>query len=318
MPLPPIPTITIAIPCYQEEKTIGKVVADFRRELPTADIVVYDNNSTDLTAEIARQAGARVVREKRQGKGYAVASIFEQTYTDILVMVDGDDTYDATSVHRLLAPILSGDADTTAAARLSHHQEKAFRRFHVFGNQMLCRFVNWIFKSNISDIFSGYRAFTREAMRSIPVTAGGFDVEMELTLQALYRHFVLKEIHAPYKERPAGSFSKLRTYSDGFLVILRLASLFRTYKPLTFFGSIGILLSLASIGAGSLPIIDYIHESYVRHVPLAVLAASLMILSFICATLGIILNTLNHRLRELERLTLLNSPSNQNPRARPQ
>jgi glycosyltransferase involved in cell wall biosynthesis len=299
--------IAVAIPCYEEANTIGPVVADFRRELPDSEIIVFDNNCTDCTAEIARLAGASVIREKRQGKGFVIASIFAKVDADIIVMVDGDDTYDASAVHRLLAPILAGDADTTAAARLGEHQANAFRKFHKFGNHMLCRFVNWIFKSHITDIFTGYRAFTRECARSIPITAGGFDVEVELTLQALYRNFVLKEIAAPYKERPVGSFSKLRTYSDGFLVIMRLASLFRTYKPLTFFGGLGLIFALSSILAGILPVLDYVRDSYVRHVPLAVLAASLMILSSICATLGLILNTLNNRLRELERITILHS-----------
>jgi len=305
--LKPTPSILVAIPCYQEEQTIGQVVNDFRRELPTADIVIYDNNCTDRTAEMALKAGARVVREKRQGKGYVVASIFDQLEADILVMVDGDGTYDAASVHQLLAPILAGNADTTVAARLSKYQENAFRRFHVFGNRILCHIVNWIFASDISDIFSGYRAFTRESTRSIPITAGGFDVETELTLQALYRHFVLKEINAPYGERPSGSFSKLRTFSDGSRVIARLVSMFRTYKPLTFFGGVAIACFVSSVGAGVLPVSDYLKESYVRHVPLALLAASLMIICFICATLGVILNSLNHRFRELERITIMNT-----------
>src|ERR1017187_1742069 len=219
---PPIPSIAILIPCYQEEQTIGKVIADFQRALPHAQVYVYDNNCTDRTAEIARQAGAVVRREKRQGKGFVVASMFEQVDADILVMVDGDDTYEAEAVGALLAPILKGDADMTVAVRQHAYAEKSFRPFHLLGNRLICGIINRAFGSKISDIFSGYRAFTREAAAQIPITAAGFDVETELTLQALYRGLVITEIVAPYRARPEGSFSKLRTVSDGLLVLLKL------------------------------------------------------------------------------------------------
>ena len=171
------PSIAVIIPCYQESQSIAKVIADFRRELPAATIYVYDNNCTDGTAEIAARAGAIVRREKRQGKGFVVAAMFDQIDEDILVMVDGDDTYEATHVHKLLEPILRGDADMTAATRLTSHGEGSFRPLHVAGNRMVCGIINWMFKSNVSDIFSGYRAFTRESARQIPITARGFDVE---------------------------------------------------------------------------------------------------------------------------------------------
>src|SRR5712692_1942858 len=209
-------TLAVVIPCYQEELTIGKVVADFKRALPQAAIYVYDNNSTDATADIARKAGAVVRREKRQGKGFVVASMLEQVDADILVMVDGDDTYEAGAVGALLDPILKGDADMTVATRLHTYGNDSFRRFHLFGNKMVCGIINWMFGTPITDIFSGYRAFTREAAAQIPITARGFDVETELTLQALYRGLVIKELPAPYRARPEGSFSKLRTVSDGF------------------------------------------------------------------------------------------------------
>src|SRR5262245_58722631 len=171
------PTMAVVIPCYQEEKTIGKVVADFKRVIPEARIYVFDNNSTDNTARIAEQAGAIVRREKRQGKGWVVASMFDSVDADILIMVDGDDTYDANSVWSLLDPILKGEADMTAATRLVQHEDKSFRNFHVFGNKLVCALINRMFGSNISDIFSGYRAFTREAASRIPITSRGFDVE---------------------------------------------------------------------------------------------------------------------------------------------
>lgn len=298
------PSIAVVIPCYQEALTIGKVVADFRHELPDARIYVYDNNCTDGSSEIAAKAGAIVRREKRQGKGHVVAAMFEQIEEDILVMVDGDDTYEAGHVHKLLEPILRGDADMTAATRLTSHGDNSFRPLHVAGNQMVCGIINWMFKSQVSDIFSGYRAFTRESARQIPITAAGFDVETELTLQALYRGQVIKELPAPYRARPEGSFSKLNTFSDGFLVLLRLFLIVKSYKPLTFFGGTALVLFALGLGIGSLPIYDFISDPnhFVHRVPSAILAASLMLLSFFSLGLGLILNSMNVRLLELEKL----------------
>ncbi len=296
------PTIAVAIPCYQEALTIGKVVADFRHELPAAHIYVYDNNCTDGTAEIAAKAGAIVIREKRQGKGFVVAAMFERVQEDLLVMVDGDDTYEASHVHKLLEPVLRGDADMTVATRLTSHGEKSFRPLHVAGNQMVCGIINWMFNSRVSDIFSGYRVFTREAARQIPVTTKGFDIETELTLQALYRGQVIQEIPAPYRARPEGSFSKLNTFSDGFRVLLRLFLIVKSYKPLTFFGSIALALFALGLLAGALPVYEFVTEHYVHRVPSAILAASLVMLSFFSLGLGLILNSMNLRLLEIEQL----------------
>lgn len=296
------PSIAVVVPCYQEAAAVGKVVADFRRELPAARIYVFDNNSTDGTGEIAARAGAFVAREKRQGKGYVVAAMFEQVKEDILVMVDGDDTYEASHVHQLLAPILRGDADMTVATRLTSHDEKSFRPLHVTGNRLVCRIINWMFKSNVSDIFSGFRAFTRDCARQIPVTTRGFDVETEITLQALYRGQVIQEMPAPYRARPAGSFSKLNTVKDGFLVLLRLFLILKSYKPLTFFGGLAVGLFLLGLLAGARPIYEFIVYRYVFAVPSAVLAAALMILSFGSLGVGVILTSINLRLLELEKL----------------
>jgi glycosyltransferase involved in cell wall biosynthesis len=298
----PAPRIAVVIPCYQEELTIGNVVRDFRRELPDADIYVYDNNCTDRTAEVAREAGAIVRREKRQGKGFVMASMFEQVDADILVMVDGDDTYDATKVHELIAPVLNGDADMTAATRLKTYTEKSFRPFHLLGNRMVCMVINWMCGTSVNDVFSGYRAFSREAATLIPITSAGFDVETELTLQALYRGLVLKEIVAPYRERPAGSFSKLSTFSDGFRVILKLFLMLKSYRPLTFFGIISALLVLFGLIAGARPLYEFVMEHRVESVPSAVLAAALMIISCYTFGLGLILNSTNLRLLELEKV----------------
>ena len=298
------PSIAITIPCYQEEKTIAKVVTDFRAQLPGAAVYVFDNNCTDRTAEFARAAGATVIREKKQGKGYVVATLFEVVDADIIVMIDGDGTYDATAVHRLLAPVLAGDADMVVAARLEQYTDKSFRKFHVAGNQMVCGIINKIFGSSISDIFSGYRAFTRDCALNIPITSRGFDVETELTVQSLYRGMVIKEIEAPYGERPAGSFSKLRTLPDGIRVLLRLFLLLRAYKPLTLFGSMFIVLFLVAVGTGILPFTELILHRYVASRASAIVSIASGMLAFMSLSLGLVLSSVNQRFLELERVVV--------------
>ena len=296
------PRVAVLIPCYQEELTIAKVVGDFKRELPDAEIYVFDNNCTDRTAEVASRAGAIVRREKRQGKGFVVASMFDQVDADIYVMVDGDDTYDAGRVGALLEPILKGDADITVANRLSTLAADSFRGFHVLGNRVVSGIINWMFESNIRDVFSGFRAFTRSAARLVPITARGFDVETELTVQALYRGLVVREIDAPYRARPSGSYSKLKTGPDGLLVFLKLFLLVRSYKPLTFFGSVSVLLFVGGALVGAAPVYESLVHGFVYRLPRAVLAATLMLLSAGSLALGLVLNSVNVRLLEIERL----------------
>lgn len=303
-PVKSTPLVAVLIPCFQEEPTVGKVVADFRRELPDAKIYVYDNNSTDRTAEQAAKAGAIVRKEKRQGKGYVVASMLEQIEADIYVMVDGDDTYHAPSVHDLIAPLLAEEADMVVASRLGASDDKSFRRFHQFGNQLVCWTINLIFRSHIRDIFSGYRAMTRDLAKSVPVVARGYDVETELTLQSLYRRFLIREITAPYGLRPQGSASKLRTLPDGMKVLLRMFLLFQSYKPLTFFGIAAIVAFFCALVSGYTPVVEYIEYRYVYSVPRAVLAAALMTISLLGAAVGIILHSVNFRLLEVEKIVL--------------
>jgi glycosyltransferase involved in cell wall biosynthesis len=303
------PTIAVLIPCYQEERTIGKVVSDFRAALPQARIYVYDNNSTDATAARALEAGAIVRREKRQGKGFVLASMFAQVDADIYVLVDGDDTYDAASAPKLIAPLLREEADMTVGSRLTTFDESAFRRMHVGGNQLVSRTINLIFGADIRDLFSGYRGMTRELVKQVPVLARGFDVETELTLQALYRGFVIREIPTPYGTRPEGSHSKLRTLPDGFRVLLKLFLMLQAYKPLTFFGSLGILCAVASLLAGSRPVIEYMEYQYVYAVPRAVLAAALAVMALLSAGIGVILHSTNFRLQEIERVLVKRAPA---------
>lgn len=291
----------VLIPCHNEELTIGKVVDEFRRELPSAVIYVFDNCSTDATATIANEHGAVVIKEPRKGKGFVVESIFDSVDADVYVMVDGDDTYPAKDVHKLIEPVLAGDADMVVGARLSNYTSKAFRPLHVFGNNLVRGLVNWMGNARLTDIMSGYRAFNRRVVEHIPVVSAGFEVETEMTIQMLYYRMKVIEVQIPYKHRPAGSESKLSICRDGLRVLWKIFSLFRAYKPLTFFGALGLVLLLMGLLAGYAPLHDYVTEPnhYVRHVPLAILAMGLIILSAGSLFLGILLHSLNWRLREL-------------------
>ena len=295
------PQIAILIPCYNEEITVGNVIDDFRRELPSAAIYVFDNCSTDSTSKIAEEHGAIVLIESRKGKGFVVDGMFSRITADFYVLVDGDDTYPADYVHKLLEPVVVGRADMVVGGRLAQYTAQSFRQFHVFGNRLICVLVNWIGNTRLTDIMSGYRVFNRKVVRQIPVVSSGFEVETDLTLQMLYYNLKILEVNVPYRERPAGSQSKLRTFQDGFLVLWKIFTLLRSLKPLTFFGAIGLLLFSLGILAGILPIQDYFTDPqhYVRHVPLAILAAALMILASGCVFVGILLHALNWRLREL-------------------
>jgi hypothetical protein len=227
--------------------------------------------------------------------------MFERIDADYYVMVDGDDTYPADYVHQLLTPVLGGEADMTVGARLSDYSEKSFRPLHVFGNNLIRMLVNWVGSSKLTDILSGYRVFNRRVVECIPVVSSGFEVETEMTIQMFYYRLKIVEVPIPYKARPEGSVSKLKTFQDGFRVLWKIFSLFRAFKPLTFFGGMGLLFLILGLLAGIAPINDYLTDPNhnVRHVPLAILATSLVILSSGCVFLGILLHALNWRFREL-------------------
>ncbi len=294
--------IAVLIPCLNEDLTIGKVIADFQERLPESEIYVFDNNCTDRTAEFAEQAGAIVIKEKRPGKGSVIASMFKKVKADYYIMVDGDDTYSADYVQQLLDPLISGEADLTVATRLSEHTDQSFRPLHVFGNNLVKSLVNWIFHSNLADIMSGYRGFTREFVETIPVLSSGFEVETELTIRTLDYGFLIEEIPVPYRERPEGSFSKLHTFRDGFRVLSQIGAIAKAYKPFTFFGLIGLFFGLIGLGTGMEVIFDFLEDRYVDKVPTAILSSACGLLSFGCFGIGIILNVLSYRFRELENI----------------
>lgn len=296
--------IAVVIPCWNEEQTIAKVIDNFRKELPSARIVVFDNNSTDRSVEIAAAHGAEIIHEPRQGKGFVIETIFSQVDADIFIMADGDDTYPAESVHTLIEPVLKHQCDMAVGARLADHTDDSFRHLHVFGNRLVRFCINKIMGSNLRDIMSGYRVFNRQIANIIPVVSSGFEIETEWTLQTLYYHRKILEIDVPYRARPEGSHSKLNTFRDGFRVLWKIFSLYRSLKPLTCFGGIGGVLLILGLLVGYLPVQDYFinPDHYVEHIPSAILAAGLILLSFLFAFIGLLLHVINHRFKELHNI----------------
>ena len=290
--------IVILIPCFNEETTIGKVIHDFQMEIPEAEIIVFDNNSTDKTEKIAKKSGAIVFEETRQGKGYVVASMFEKINADYYVLVDGDDTYSPKHVRKLLEPVINDQADMVVGTRLQEYMDKSFRPLHIFGNNLVRYFVNWIFVNNLTDVMSGYRAYNKKLVKTIPIFSSGFEVETEMTIRVLDYGFRIKEVSIPYKARPDGSVSKLRTVHDGVKVLLEIAKIAKAYKPFTFFGVIGLIFIFAGTISGVWVVIDYLEDEYVNKIPTAILSTGLMLLGFGSFGIGVLLNTITYRFRE--------------------
>jgi len=296
----PRPRIAILIPCFNEEPTIGTVVGEFRSELPEAEIYVFDNNSTDRTVEKARAAGARIGYERRQGKGFVVQAMFCQVEADIYVMVDGDGTYPAADVHKLIEPILLGEAEMVVGSRLMPGTGSEFRLLNKLGNSFFLAAINSIFKVKLSDVLSGYRAFNREFVKSIPMFGGGFETEVELTIKALGRGYKVAELPVRLRSRPKGSFSKIRIVKDGFLILNTILTLFRDYKPLTFFGAMGLFLILLGFVPGTVVIVEFIKTGLVPRLPSAVLAVGLVLSGMLLLMVGLVLHTITRRFQELE------------------
>ena len=285
--------IAILIPCYNEEITVAKVITDFKKELPDALIYVYNNNSTDNTLQIAYENGAIVKNEYRQGKGNVVRNMFRDIDADVYVLVDGDNTYPANMVHQLIKPILMETADMVVGDRISNgtYKKQNKRLFHDFGNGMVKYTINRLFKTNLKDVMSGYRAFSRAFVKNIPILSKGFEVETEITLHALDKRFIIKEIPIEYKDRPNKSKSKLNTFTDGYKVIKTIIKMLKDYKPLKFFLSIAIIFFVLGLIIGIPVIYEYILTRYITKVPSAVLSTGLMIFSVIIAQCGVILDT---------------------------
>jgi glycosyltransferase involved in cell wall biosynthesis len=291
--------IAVIIPCYNEELTVGKVLKDFKKYLPDVAVYVFDNNSTDRTAEIARSSGAVVMREKRQGKGFVIQSMFNKIDADVYIMVDGDATYDISGVKEMIAMVRSDEADMIVGNRLKTFTDKSFRPFHTFGNKLVRFLINKLFKSDLQDIMSGYRIMNRAFVKNINITSAGFEVETEMSIKALKYGYVIREVDTPYGERPDGSHSKLNTFRDGVLVLKTIFIIFKEYKPLLFFSSMSGIFMFISLLSGWVVIREFIETRYITHVPLAILATGTMILSIISFVTGVILDSVNRRFDEL-------------------
>ncbi|MVX58773.1 glycosyltransferase [Streptococcus danieliae] len=286
--------IAVLLPAYNEEMTIQKVISDFKRNLPQADIYVYDNNSQDKTNVLARKADAIVRFEPRQGKGNVVRSMFREIDADYYIMVDADDTYPADEVEKLLEPLRTGMADMTIGDRLSNgtYAKENKRGFHGFGNNLVKNLINYLYKGNYNDIMTGYRGFNRLFVKTFPVLSPGFEIETELSIHSLDKRFKLVEVPITYKDRPEGSESKLNTFSDGFKVLKMIFNLFKDYKPLLFFSVVSLFLFLLGLIVGVPVISEFAQTGLIKKIPSAVLATGLMILSSLAFVAGFILDTI--------------------------
>ncbi|MEA4876109.1 glycosyltransferase family 2 protein [Anaerorhabdus sp.] len=285
--------IAILVPCYNEELTVEKVVFDFKSACPDANIYVYDNNSKDKTNELALKAGAIVRNEYRQGKGNVVRSMFRDIDADVYVLVDGDDTYPADEVQKLINPIINQNADMVIGDRLSNgtYFKENKRGFHGFGNNLVRNLINSLFKSNIKDIMTGYRAYSKKFVKCMPIMSEGFQIETEMTIFSLVYGMNVVEVPITYRDRPVGSESKLNTVSDGIKVLVTLFDLFKNYRPFLFFGILSLLFSLMGLIVGLPVIIEFIETAFITKVPSAILAASLFVIAFILFVVGIILDS---------------------------
>jgi glycosyltransferase involved in cell wall biosynthesis len=296
--------VAVLVPCYNEERAVAKVVADFRAALPDAALYVYDNNSTDGTVAAAEKAGAAVRHEIYQGKGHVVRRMFNDVEADVYVLVDGDATYDAASARAMVTKLVDERLDMVVATRVDR-DPAAFRPGHRLGNRLLTGFVAHVFGRSITDMLSGYRVFSRRFVKSFPVLSGGFEIETELTVHALELELPVGEIATPYFSRTSGSVSKLSTWSDGFRILWTVFRLYRAERPLSLFGGMGVALAIVSIGLAIPIFITYVQEGLVPRLPTAVLSTGLMLLAFLCFACGLILDTVTRGRRELKLLAYL-------------
>ena len=302
------PRIAVLVPCYNEEVAIPRVVADFRAALPEATIYVYDNNSSDRTVEAARAAGAVVRRERLQGKGHVVRRMFADVEADIYVLVDGDDTYDARSAPEMLRLLREEQLDMVTGVRVTEIKE-SYRRGHRFGNAMFTGMVRNIFGDRISDMLSGYRVFSRRFVKSFPALSAGFETETEFTVHALELDMPLGEVKTPYKDRPQGSTSKLRTYVDGLAILRAIFILVKEERPLQFFSVCALALLMLALAIGAPVIVTYAETGLVPRFPTAILASALVLIACLSQVCGLILDSVSRGRKEVRRLAYLSVPA---------
>jgi glycosyltransferase involved in cell wall biosynthesis len=290
------------IPCYNEALTISKVISDFKRIVPKGRIYVFDNNSTDRTAEIAESAGATVIKEKRQGKGFVVQSMFSKVEADVYIIVDGDDTYDLSKLPEMISLVAKDEADIIVGNRLETYANKSFRPLHTFGNKLVRYLINRLFRAQLKDIMSGFRVMNRSFVKNINVMASGFEVETEMTIKALKYGYLINEMDTQYGERPEGSYSKLNTFRDGILVLKTIFMIFKDYRPFLFLSLISGVLLVISLISGYVVVKEFVETKYITHVPLAIFASGAMILAILSFATGVILDSVNRRFDELRNL----------------
>jgi glycosyltransferase involved in cell wall biosynthesis len=300
----PVQRLAVLVPCFNEEAAIARVVRDFRAALPEATVYVYDNNSTDNTAAVARASGAVVRRETHQGKGNVVRRMFSDVDADIYILVDGDATYDAASARALVTLLLDERLDMVVAARVDHDQA-AYRPGHRTGNWLFTRFVASVFRTPLTDVLSGYRVFSRRFVKSFPVLSRRFEIEIELTVHALELELAVAEVPTPYYARPVGSQSKLSTWRDGGRILMTIIGLYRSERPLAFFSALGIAFAIAAVGLAMPVFITYVEEGIVPRLPTAILSTGLMVLAFLFMIAGLVLDTVTRGRREMKLLAYL-------------
>ena len=298
-------TIAVLIPCYNEAKTIAKVVRDYRAALPEADIYVYDNNSTDHTDDIAREAGAIVRYEYRQGKGNVIRSMFREIDADCYLMIDGDDTYPAENAREMVNLVLERKVDRVVGDRLSatYYTENK-RPFHNLGNWLVKGLVNTIFKGSVSDIMTGYRAFSYQFVKSFPVLSKGFEIETEMTIHALDKNLSVQSVQVEYRDRPADSPSKLNTYSDGMKVLRTIVRLYKEYRPMSFFGLLAALMALVSVILFLTIFAEYLHTGLVPRFPTLIVCGVMGTMALLLWVCGLILDTVAKKHRQLFEINL--------------
>lgn len=297
--------IAVLIPCYNEAKTIEKVVKDYKKVLPEADIYVFDNNSTDGTDKIAEKAGAIVKYEYKQGKGNVIRSMFRKIEADCYLMIDGDDTYPSENAKEMCDLILEGKADMVIGDRLSStYFTENKRLFHNFGNKIVRLLINILFKNKVKDIMTGYRAFSYEFVKSFPVLSKGFEIETEMTIHAVDKNFKLVEVPVTYRDRPEGSVSKLNTYTDGIKVLKTIATLFKEYKPGMFFNIIALMFLILSLILGVPVIIEYFKIGLVPRFPSLIVSSIFLVISILLCITGIILQVIVKKHKQLYELYL--------------
>ena len=298
-------TIAVLIPCYNEAKTIAKVVRDYRAALPEADIYVYDNNSTDHTDDIAREAGAIVRYEYRQGKGNVIRSMFREIDADCYLMIDGDDTYPAENAREMVNLVLERKVDMVVGDRLSatYYTENK-RHFHNMGNWLVKGLVNTIFKGSVSDIMTGYRAFSYQFVKSFPVLSKGFEIETEMTIHALDKNLSVQSVQVEYRDRPADSPSKLNTYSDGMKVLRTIVRLYKEYRPMSFFGLLAALMALVSVILFIPIFAEYLHTGLVPRFPTLIVCGVMGTMALLLWVCGLILDTVAKKHRQLFEINL--------------